>query len=90
MKTYIANPPYKEWWLARNVSLRLTFPTVDLGIKNNPHDLFEFNDNPKWMGFKLNCDTNISFESYDYGRIWTFKVLGLGIVLSKYIGYVNE
>ena len=90
MKMHIANPPYKEWWLTRSVSLRFTFPTIDLGLKNNPEDLFEFNDTPKWAGFKLNCDTNISFESYDYGRIWTCKILGLGLVLTKYIGYAYE
>jgi hypothetical protein len=93
MKTYIVNPPYKEWWITKSVSLKLTFPTIDLGIKNNPDDMFEpykFNDIPKWIGFKLKCDTDVSFESYEYGRIWTFKILGLGIVLAKYIGYIHE
>jgi len=28
--------------------------------------------------------TNISFESYDYGKIFTFAILGLGFRISKF------
>ena len=69
-----------------NLEISVFLPNISLGYIEYVDMLPESNwdDDSKWFGFKLNLMTNISFESYEYGKIFTFAILGLGFRISKY------
>ena len=83
MKFGIQIPQSREWWLGKSKdwTIGVILPATSLGY-------IEYMDNweidTKWFGFKLNLMTNISLESYEYGKIFTFAILGLGFRISKY------
>ncbi|NBP55936.1 hypothetical protein EBU71_05265 [bacterium] len=83
MKFGIQIPQSREWWLGKSNdwSIGVILPATSLGY-------IEYMDNwdidTKWFGFKLNLMTNISLESYEYGKIFTFAILGLGFRISKF------
>ena len=83
MKFGIQIPQSREWWLGKSNdwSIGVILPATSLGY-------IEYMDSwdidTKWFGFKLNLLTNISLESYEYGKIFTFAILGLGFRISKF------
>ena len=83
MKFGIQIPQSREWWLGKSNdwSIGVILPATSLGY-------IEYMDNwdidTKWFGFKLNLMTNISLESYEYGKIFTFAIFGLGFRISKF------
>jgi hypothetical protein len=87
MKLGIQIPFSKGWKVGKNITIDILLPATTLGYFEYVDMLPESNwdDDSKWFGFKLNLMTNISFESYDYGKIFTFGILGLGFRISKYI-----
>ena len=65
-------------WFGRdnNLEINVCLPTISLGYKKE--------DDDKWLGFKFNLRTDISFESYEYGKIFTLIFLGFGFKISKF------
>jgi len=65
-------------WFGRdnNLEIRVTLPTISLGYKKE--------DDDKWFGFKFNLRTDISFESYEYGKIFSLILFGFGLKVSKF------
>ena len=88
MKFGIQITQSREWWLGKSKdwTIGVILPATTLGYFEYVDMLPESNwdDDSKWFGFKLNLMTNISFESYDYGKIFTFAILGLGFRISKF------
>jgi len=86
MKFGIQIPSYRGWRLGKNIDIDIILPATNLGYFEYVNMLSEssFDDDSKWIGFKLNLMTNISFETYDYGKIFTFAILGLGFRIAKY------
>lgn len=86
MKFGIQIPSYRGWRLGKNIDIDIILPATNLGYFEYVNMLSEssFDDDSKWIGFKLNLMTNISFETYDYGKIFTFAILGLGFRIGKY------
>ena len=88
MKFGIQIPQSREWWLGKSEdwSTGVILPATSLGyveyLDMLPESSFDYDS--KWVGFKLNLLTNISLESYEYGKIFTFAILGLGFRISKY------
>lgn len=75
-------------WFGRNnnLEIRFTLPTISLGYIGYTDMLPESNwqDDSKWFGFKFNLRTDISFESYEYGKIFTLILFGFGVKVSKF------
>jgi len=86
MKFGIQIPSYRGWRVGKNIDIDIILPATNLGYFEYVNMLSEssFDDDSKWIGFKLNLMTNISFETYDYGKIFTFAILGLGFRIGKY------
>lgn len=86
MKFGIQIPSYRGWRVGKNIDIDIILPATNLGYFEYVNMLSEssFDDDSKWIGFKLNLMTNISFETYDYGKIFTFAILGLGFRIAKY------
>ena len=86
MKFGIQIPSNRGWRLGNNIDVDIILPATNLGYFEYVNMLSEssFDDDSKWIGFKLNLMTNISFETYDYGKIFTFAILGLGFRIGKY------
>jgi len=82
MKFGIQIPQNREWWLGKSKdwSISVILPATSLGLI----EFYDEDDDAKWFGFKLNLMTNISFESYEYGKIFTFALFGLGFRVSKF------
>ena len=86
MKFGIQIPYSRGWCVGNNITIDILLPATSLGYIEYMDRLPEANweDDSKWIGFKLNLMTNISFETYDYGKIFTFAILGLGFRISKF------
>lgn len=86
MKFGIQIPLSRGWRLGKNIDIEIILPATNLGYFEYLDMLPEssWDNDSKWIGFKLNLMTNISFETYDYGKIFTFAILGLGFRISKY------
>lgn len=86
MKFGIQIPYSRGWCVGNRMTIDILLPATSLGYIEYMDRLPEANweDDSQWFGFKLNLMTNISFESYDYGKIFTFAILGLGFRISKY------
>ena len=85
MKFGIYIPQSKEWWLGKQTTIGVILPATILGYSEYTDRLVvSWDDDSKWFGFKLNLMTNISFESYEYGKIFTFAILGLGFRITRY------
>jgi len=69
---------WKERWFGKgnNYTIKVSLPTIALGYIKN-YDV-------KWFGFKFNLRTDISFESYEYGKIFSLIIFGFGIKVSKF------
>lgn len=69
---------WKERWFGKgnNYSIKVSLPTIALGYIDN----YEI----KWFGFKFNLKTDISFESYEYGKTISLIILGFGIKINKF------
>lgn len=78
MKFGIQIPLSRDWWLGKRTTIGVILPATSLGL------IDFYDDDSKWFGFKLNLMTNISFESYEYGKIFTFCILGCGFRISRY------
>jgi hypothetical protein len=78
MKFGIQIPAFKDWWFGKSKdwAIGVILPATSLGYIDDYDD--------KWFGFKLKLKTDISFESYEYGKIFTFAIFGLGFTISKY------
>ena len=65
-------------WFGRenNVEINFYLPTIFLGYRKD--------DDDNWFGFKLNLKSDISFHSYEYGKIFSLIILGFGVKLSKF------
>jgi len=65
-------------WFGRdnNLEIKVFLPTISLGINNDYDD--------KWFGIKFSLRTDISFESYEYGKIFTLILFGFGVKVSKF------
>lgn len=91
MKFGIQIPQSREWWLGKSKdwTIGVILPATNLGYMEygeefQSHFLSSWDIDSKWIGFKLNLLTNISLESYEYGKIFTFAIFGLGFRISKY------
>ena len=82
MKFGIQIPAFKDWWFGKNKdwAIGVILPATSLGLI----EFYDEDDDAKWFGFKLKLKTDISFESYEYGKIFTFAIFGLGFTISKY------
>lgn len=86
MKFGIQIPSYIGWRVGKNIDIDIILPATTFGYFEYINMLSEssWDDDSKWIGFKLSLTTNISFETYDYGKIFTFAILGLGFRIGKY------
>lgn len=62
-------------WIGR-FTVKIHFPNIKIGHFTNL-------DNEKWVGIKLEFNTDIHFDSYDYGYVISFIILGFGISINK-------
>jgi len=85
MKFGIYIPQSREWWLGKQTTIGVILPATTLGYcEYTDRFTASWEDDSNWYGFKLNLMTNISFESYEYGKIFTFAILGLGFRITRY------
>lgn len=60
--------------------ISLYVPHIKLGLFADKD-----NDDSKWFGLRLNIKNEISFEVYDYGKVFTFIICGIGLNITKTI-----
>ena len=63
-------------WIGRYI-VKIHIPNIKIGFIQ---DKFECE---KWVGIKAEFTTDIHFESYDYGFVFSFVLLGLGISINR-------
>jgi hypothetical protein len=65
-------------WFGRgkNLEIKIFLPTITFGINNDYEN--------KWYGFVFNLKTDISFESYEYGKIFSLILFGFGVKVSEF------
>ena len=65
-------------WFGRrnNLEIKIFLPTITFGINNDYES--------KWCGFVFNLKTDISFESYEYGKILSLILFGFGVKVSEF------
>jgi hypothetical protein len=75
----------RDWWLGKSKdwSIAILLPAISFGY-HTPNDSIYNDIDSKWFGFKLKLTSDISFESYEYGKIFTFCILGCGFRISRY------
>jgi len=61
-----------------NFIFHFCLPQFKIGFFN---DLY--NNDEKWIGFKIGLETDVYFERYDYGWVFSFVILGIGIIINK-------
>lgn len=55
-------------------NLNIHIPFVKIGYFSD-----HFADGDKWTGIKIDLVNEISYEIYDYGKVFKFIILGMGI-----------
>lgn len=61
-------------WIGKYV-IKIHFPNVLLGIFTGKEE--------KFIGFKFQINSDVSFEKYDYGYVLNFIILGFGISINR-------
>jgi len=62
----------------KQVVITIHLPFIQIGFF---HD--HYADGDKWAGIKIEIPNELSFEKYDYGFIFKFRVLGFGLEITK-------
>lgn len=61
-----------------NIFITVYLPFVKVGLFTNTPE-----EGDIWTGINFQLKTELSFEKYDYGKIFTAVLLGFGISITK-------
>jgi hypothetical protein len=62
----------------KTIVVMIHLPLIQFGYF---HD--HYADGDRWGGIKIEIPNEISFEKYDYGLIFKFRILGFGLEVTK-------
>lgn len=62
-------------WVGK-YTVKIHFPNIKIGFFKNYED-------ERWVGVKVEFNSDIHFNSYDYGYVFSIVILGFGISINK-------